>query len=166
MGTMTSQITILTIVYSTVYSGADKIKHQSSASLAFVREIHRWPLNSPHKGPVTQKMFPFDDVIMKHKEPYACAYHSIIVTYQLNPCHKMIAQSDDYFILWALYVKKYLVICQTNCNICYLELMILSVQFSFKCGKLSSTYHSYLEYNGFYGSWYLDLVGDWYLRRM
>ena len=24
----------------------------------------RWPVNSPHKGPVTRKMFPFDDVIM------------------------------------------------------------------------------------------------------
>ena len=29
-----------------------------------VRGIHRWPVNSPHKGPVTRKMFPFDDVIM------------------------------------------------------------------------------------------------------
>ena len=61
---MASQITSLTIVYSTVYSGADQRKHQSSASLSFVRGIHRWPVNSPHKGPVTQKMFPFDDVIM------------------------------------------------------------------------------------------------------
>ena len=39
-------------------------KHQSSASLAFVREIHRGPVNFPHKWPVTRKMFPFDDVIM------------------------------------------------------------------------------------------------------
>ena len=61
---MTSQITSLTIVYSTVYSGTDQRKHQSSASLAFVREIHRWPANSPHKLPVTRKMFPLDDVIM------------------------------------------------------------------------------------------------------
>ena len=64
MGTMASQITSLTIVYSIVYSGADQRKHQSSASLTFVRGIHRGPVNSPHKGPVTQKMFPFDDVIM------------------------------------------------------------------------------------------------------
>ena len=64
MGPMASQITSLTIVYSTVYSGADQRKHQSSPSLAFVREIHRWPVNSPHKGPVTRKMFPFDDVFM------------------------------------------------------------------------------------------------------
>ena len=39
-------------------------KHESSASLAFVRGIHRGPVNSPHKGPETRKMFPFDDVIM------------------------------------------------------------------------------------------------------
>ena len=64
MSLMASQITSLTIVYSTVYSGADQRKHQSSASLAFVRGIHRGPVNSPHKWPVTRKMFPFDDVIM------------------------------------------------------------------------------------------------------
>ena len=64
MSAMTSQITSLTIVYSSVYSDADQRKHQSSASLAFVRGIHRWPVNSPHKGPVTWKMFPFDDVII------------------------------------------------------------------------------------------------------
>ena len=62
--TMTSQITSLTIVYSTVYSGADQRKHQSSASLAFVRGIHRSPMESPHKEPVTQKMFRFVDVNM------------------------------------------------------------------------------------------------------
>ena len=61
---MASQITSLTIVYSNVYSGSDQRKHQSSVSLAFVRGIHRWPVNSPHNGPVTRKMFPFDDVIM------------------------------------------------------------------------------------------------------
>ena len=61
---MASQITSLTIVYSTIYSGADQGKHQSSASLSFVRGIHRWPVNSPHKGQVTRKMFPFYDVIM------------------------------------------------------------------------------------------------------
>ena len=64
MVAMASQITSLTIVYSTVYSGADQRKHQSSGSLAFVRGIHRGPVNSPHKWPVTRKMFPFDDVIM------------------------------------------------------------------------------------------------------
>ena len=72
MGSMASQITSLTIVFSAVYSGADQRKHKSSASLAFVRGIHQGPVNSPHKGPVTRKMFPFDDAIMiirhiKHK---------------------------------------------------------------------------------------------------
>ena len=50
MGAIASQITSLKIVYSTVYSDADKKNHQSSASLTFVRGIHRWPMNSPHKG--------------------------------------------------------------------------------------------------------------------
>ena len=64
MGSMASQITSLTIVYSIVYSDADQRKHQSSRSLAFVRGIHRGPANSSHKWPVTRKMFPFHDVIM------------------------------------------------------------------------------------------------------
>ena len=64
MSTMASQITGVSIVYPTVCSETDERKHQSSVSLAFVREIHRWPTNSPHKGPVTRKMFPFDDAIM------------------------------------------------------------------------------------------------------
>ena len=64
MTMLASQITSLTVVYSIVYSGVNQRKHQSSASLAFVREIHRGPVNFPHKCPVTRKMFPFDDVIM------------------------------------------------------------------------------------------------------
>ena len=65
MRAISSQITSFDIVSSTVYSGADQRKHQSSAPLAFVWGIHRWPVNSPHKWPVTWKMFPFDDVIMR-----------------------------------------------------------------------------------------------------
>ena len=64
MGTIASQITSLSIVYSIVYSDADQRKHQSSAALAFVRGIHRGPVHSPHKWPATRKMLPFDDVIM------------------------------------------------------------------------------------------------------
>ena len=64
LSTMAYQITSLTIIYSTVYSGADQRKHQSSASLAFVWGIHRWQVNSLHKGPVMRKIFPFDDAIM------------------------------------------------------------------------------------------------------
>ena len=64
MSTMASQVTSLTITYSSVCSGAGKKTHQISASLAFVRGIHRWPANSLRKGPVTRKMFPFDGVFM------------------------------------------------------------------------------------------------------
>ena len=49
MSAMASQITRLTIVYSSVYSGTDQRKGSSSASLAFVKGIHRWPVNSPLK---------------------------------------------------------------------------------------------------------------------
>ena len=66
MTMLASQITSLTVVYLIVYSGVNQRKHQSSASLAFVWEIHRGPVNFPHKWPVTRKMFPFDDVIMLH----------------------------------------------------------------------------------------------------
>ena len=64
MGAMASQITNLTIAYSSIYSGTGQRKHQSSASLALVRGIHRWPGNSTHTWPVTRKLFSFDDVIM------------------------------------------------------------------------------------------------------
>ena len=65
MTMLASQITSLPVVCSIVYSDVNQRKHQSSASLAFVREIHRGPVNFPHKWPVTRKMFPFDDVIMR-----------------------------------------------------------------------------------------------------
>ena len=64
MNATASQITSLAIVYSSIYWDADLRKNPSSASLAFVRGIHRGPVNSPHKGAGTRKMFPFDDVIM------------------------------------------------------------------------------------------------------
>ena len=86
MEAMGSQTTSLTSVYSTVYSRRRSKKNQSSASLAFVRgiHIHRWPVNSPHKGPVTRKMFPFDDVLMTI---YGCEYitKSVIMTLQMYP---------------------------------------------------------------------------------
>ena len=81
MDTIVSQITSLTIDYSTVYSDADQRKHQSSASLAFVRKIHRGPLNSSHKWPVTRKLFPSDDVIMTGNSSFSNVLdglHSII----------------------------------------------------------------------------------------
>ena len=66
MSVMASQITSISIVYWTVCSGGYQRKYQSSTSLAFVRGNHRGPVDSPHKGPVTQKKYPIDDVIMYH----------------------------------------------------------------------------------------------------
>ena len=57
MSSVASQITSVSFVCSSACSGADQRKHQSSASLAFVRGIHRWPVNSPNKGPVTRTNF-------------------------------------------------------------------------------------------------------------
>ena len=82
MSTMAPQIASLTIVYS----GVD----QSSASLAFVRGIHRWPVNSPHKGPVTQKMFPFDDVMMSNT--------ALIMFIDACICHQVLRSSTHYNI--------------------------------------------------------------------
>ena len=64
MKVMASQITGVSIVSSAACSGADQRKHQSSMALAFLRGIDRWSVNFPKKGPVTRKMFPFDDFIM------------------------------------------------------------------------------------------------------
>ena len=90
MSAMASGITSLPIVYSTIYSDADERKHQSSASLAFVREIHRWPGSSPHKGPVTRKMFPFGDVIMVLTRPTELPEGHVSINwgwpYQTRPC--------------------------------------------------------------------------------
>ena len=92
MGPMASQITSLTIVYSTVYSGADQRKHQSSASLAFVRGIHRGPVNYPHKWPVARKMFPFDDVIMKKNDVKTHVSFKRLLTWILISCQPIRSQ--------------------------------------------------------------------------
>ena len=63
MNAMASQIIVVPIVDSTVCSGTDQRKHKKSASLAFVRGIQQWPV-----GPVTRKMFPFDDDIMQRRD--------------------------------------------------------------------------------------------------
>ena len=55
MSAMASQTTSVSMVCSTVCSGANQKNHQSSVGLAFVRGIHRSPVNSPHKRPVTRK---------------------------------------------------------------------------------------------------------------
>ena len=42
-----------------------------------VRRIHRWTVNSPHKGPITRKMFSFDDVIMRRTTSLVDVCHAI-----------------------------------------------------------------------------------------
>ena len=95
MSTMGSQITSVSIVYSTVYSGVDQRKHQSAASLAYVRGIHGWPLDSPHKGQVARKMFPFNDVIMM-----AFQFHCEATTWCSQSQNDQISQSlcNPYFL--------------------------------------------------------------------
>ena len=83
MSVMVSQITSLMIVCS----GTDQRKHHSSALQAFVRGIHWWPVNSPHKGPVTRTMFPFDDIIMMVVVVYQLCIHrwAILTEWSLPP---------------------------------------------------------------------------------
>ena len=104
MDPVASRIISLTIVYSTVYSDADQRKHQSSASLAFVWGIHRGPVNSPHKWPVTQKMFPFDDVIIHLLTSANVCMHifdSVLIEVECIAFYSIIA-------LWILHIRAYL----------------------------------------------------------
>ena len=96
MNTIASQITSVSVVYSTICSGTKQRKHQSSITLAFVWEIHRWPVNSPHRGPVTWKIFPFDDVITL---PMLFVWVTCITYDMLVYLH--IETNDIILILWA-----------------------------------------------------------------
>ena len=110
MSTVASQITSLMIVYSTTHSGADPREHQSSASLAFVREIHRGPVNSPHKRPVTWKMFPVDDIIMSWQhDGYICSVD------RLNQAKNRDRYDTVYMPLFVLLIIKDVILCFT-CN--------------------------------------------------
>ena len=94
MDAIASQITSLTIVYSTVYSDANQRKRQSSASLAFVRGIHRRPVNSPHKWPITRKIIPFDDVIVR-------------IYFVTDSVPLFTEEQDDFLISWSQGFLKY-----------------------------------------------------------
>ena len=93
-------------LYATVCSGVDQRKHQSSASLGFVRGIHRWPVNSFHNGPVTRKMFPFDDVIMIHQK---MNISHCLVSAELNMFPQYITMSCGFLrsvcYTWQRYIK-------------------------------------------------------------
>ena len=91
MSAMAFQITGVSIVCSTVGLGADQRKHHSSASLSFVQGIHRWPVNSPHKRPVTRKMFPFDDAIMEfHSSRATCLINLYCICWYCWNCFNII----------------------------------------------------------------------------
>ena len=112
MTMLASQITSRTVVYSIVYSGVNQRKYQSFAPLAFVREIHRGPVNFPYKWPVTRKMFPFDDVIML----YADSSSQVLV---LSECHygrsvPLVAWVYC-IVVWYIFLKETLMINKAIC---------------------------------------------------
>ena len=114
MGMMAAQITSLSIVYSTLCSGADPRKHQSSALLAFVRGIHRWPVNSPHKGPVSWKKFPFDDVIMQCDSSYN-TINFLPKPHQRHPIARRLGRDMGY-LLW---FQTLFIYCPCRYNVVY-----------------------------------------------
>ena len=100
------------MVYSSVCSGADHRKHRSSASLAFVRGIHRWPVNSPHKWPVTRKMFPFDDAIMLLPVPHDHFFKLLTIDTAFCSCSNV---STSYHIM--LHIVFFFIIGNVNPSI-------------------------------------------------
>ena len=98
MGAIASQVTSRTIVYSTIYSGADQRKHQSLASLAFVRGIHQWPVNARTIGPVMRKMFPFDVVIMVLAKSRLCIIWYFVVCQTVDAENTLLDPTWDFII--------------------------------------------------------------------
>ena len=77
MGGVASQVTGVSIICSPVCLGADQRIHQSTVWWAVEKGIHRWPVDSPPKGPVTRKMVPFDDVIMYKEQLESMFYETV-----------------------------------------------------------------------------------------
>ena len=94
MSAVASQITSVSIACWTVDSGANQIKHQSSSSRAFMRGIHRWPVHSPHKRPMTRKMFPYDDVIICND--FVCNLNWINISFYFHYFRYMILPKQLY----------------------------------------------------------------------
>ena len=89
---MASQITGAPTVCSAFCSGAEHRKHQISASLAFVRAIHRWPLDSPHKGPVTRK-----------KVSFWWRHHTNVLVATLENMSKCVIWTNKKPLIWPQY---------------------------------------------------------------
>ena len=78
LSTATFQITGIWTVCSTVFFFRHTSKKTSNFYVTgFVPEIHRWPVDSPHKGTVTQKMFPFDDPTMIHTRGFLLLLYNL-----------------------------------------------------------------------------------------
>ena len=110
MRAIASQIAGVLIVCSNFCSGADQRKHQNSAPLAFVRGIHRWPVDYPHWGRVTRKIFPFDDVIMGWGWGHCALRYKLWSAISISYSNKLFALCYNkylyfYVILWKLYNK-------------------------------------------------------------
>ena len=142
MTMLASQITSLPVVCSIVYSDVNQRKHQSSASLAFVREIHRGPVNFPHKWPVTRKMFPFDDVIMIDSVVQDCSNSSGLAMELLESFTKPSIYMHTNATTWCAesYMHNYNVpaffssiCCATLLTKDHIWPRILTVQWSFLC---------------------------------
>ena len=130
MDAIASLITSLTSVYSTVHPGADQRKHKSSASLAFVRGIHRRSVNFPHKRPVTRKMFPFDDVIMSW-------------IYTFTHCISHISQS---FLIIKQLIIKFLIINLSNSYSSGIFKLIQAILHKCMCNALLFQTCSFMSY--------------------
>ena len=108
---MATRITSVPIVYSTVCSGAGQRKHLRYASLAFEGGIHRWPVNSPDKGPVTRTMFPFDDVTMTDMEGdhigETWRMQHIYITVRVRNIYHFLTNRSRFTIYWWYCVQQY-----------------------------------------------------------
>ena len=124
--TVASQITSLTIVYS----GIDQRKHKCSAWLVFARGIHRWPVNYPHKGPVTRKMFSFDDVIMPWRKNAQVPGFSSTPSFDRDPWLDMFQKTTTNLSF------RWTILCLSNVNLKNRNMNVTLVYFSWPCHRL------------------------------
>ena len=142
---MASQITSVSIDYSTICSGPDQRKHLSLALLAFVRGIHRSPVNSPHKGPVTRKMFPFDDAIMK--KSLLSGWTTAAPHYEsLDETGRYLWHVVDSNSIFCKNVLRFLCFCVAH-MVCFKAYSTVYVEYTVECApeQCCNTVHSHLQ---------------------
>ena len=143
MSVMESQISGDTVVYSTDCSGVDQRKHQSSASLDFVWGIHWWPVNnSPHKGPVTRKSFPFAWIA-----PMSYVYSASILDL---PFYEKKKKVDNFICLlefeWAKRLKAYSQAIPAFDDVIFFRSLLIPAKFPLKAWLLMSWQNKEPEY--------------------